>query len=88
MLELTRVESALVDLSEALDADGYALALEVGAPDRLRVRIVAGPQACEDCLIPKSMMQSMIGNALQSAGLGVTSFELEYPVEGHGAAAR
>jgi len=46
------------------------------------VQITAGPEACEDCLIPRSMMESMIETAVNGAGLPLPTLDVVYPVEG------
>ena len=53
------IGNALQPIVAALAADGYQLSatFEGGS---LKVGIVAGPDACEDCLVPKSMMTVMI----------------------------
>jgi hypothetical protein len=85
MVNVAAVESALTPISGALAADGYELAVSQPSGDLLRVQISAGPEACEECLIGKSMMQSMIETALKSAGLQVPPLDVVYPVEGPGA---
>jgi hypothetical protein len=74
-------------VSGALEADGYRLAVSAPEINRLRVEIIAGPEACDDCLVPKSMMEKMLEAALGGAGLPSLPLEVVYPVEGHGAAA-
>jgi hypothetical protein len=87
MVNLTQVKSALSPVAGALDADGYLLGLSLEQDDRLRVVISAGPEACEECLVPKSLMETMISTALKGAGIPALDLQVEYPVEGHGAAA-
>jgi hypothetical protein len=66
-----------VALSSALEADGYHLAIEeLGA--KLSVVITAGPDACEDCLVPKDLMRSMLGSEL---GVDGSLIDLTYPVD-------
>jgi hypothetical protein len=79
-LDGVALSSVLKPVSAALAADGYELsaALESGA---LRVAIAAGPDACEDCLVPKSMMLSMIKSVLHDAGVELAQVELTYPNE-------
>ncbi len=43
--------------------------------------IAAGPDACEDCLVPKGMMADMIRNVLHDAGVEAGELELTYPNE-------
>jgi hypothetical protein len=87
VVNLGEVESAFGPVSGALEADGYRLAVSASETNRLRVEVIAGPEACEDCLIPKSMLEKMLVAALGGVGLPSLPLELVYPVEGHGAAA-
>jgi hypothetical protein len=82
MVNVAAVESALIPISGALEADGYLVAVSLPTDDLLRVQISAGPDACEECLISKPMMQSMIETALKGAGLQVPPLDVVYPVEG------
>lgn len=73
--------SALAPFSSGLAADGYVL--EVGRSDSggLRVEIVAGPDACEDCLIPKEMFTGMLSSRLSSRGVEFSDLSLVYPAD-------
>ena len=76
--DMESVVSALHPYSSGLQADGYSL--EVGLEgDGLHVEIVAGPEACEDCLIPKDMFTPMIASTLNSKGLAFEQITLVYP---------
>jgi hypothetical protein len=79
-LDVAALSAVLQPVSVALAADGYELsaALERGA---LKVAIAAGPDACEDCLVPKAMMRDMIKSVLSDAGVEAAEFELSYPNE-------
>jgi hypothetical protein len=61
------VDAALADLRAMLQADGFELQWEQQA-DAVEVRIAAGPEACDECLVPRPMLETMIGDALSSAG--------------------
>jgi len=74
------LDHALEPVSSALAADGYVLSARF-EEDALTVRIAAGPDACEDCLIPKSLMARMIGSALADAGVAAGRVDLTYPDE-------
>jgi hypothetical protein len=87
MSTMTEYETALATVADALAADGYLLALSQAAPDKLILEIQAGPQACEDCLLPKTMMQKLCESSITSAGLETMTLQIIYPVEGQGAAA-
>ena len=64
-------------LASTLEADGYHLAIEE-LDSRLSVTITAGPDACEDCLVPKDLMKVMLEQAL---GVPAQSIGLRYPGE-------
>jgi len=77
---VTSVEEALSPVSEMLAADGYRLT--VSSDDRAvaHVTISAGPEACEECLAPKAVVEAIILKNLEENGLS-TTVELEYPNE-------
>jgi hypothetical protein len=67
-------ERAVV-LASALAADGYRMEFaEKG--DRLRVTIIATPDACADCLVPKDLMRGMLE---QQLGIPADRIDLTYP---------
>lgn len=72
------LERALAPVASALAADGYELTARF-EEDALAVRIAAGPAACEDCLVPKSLMARMIVSALTDAGVPAGQVDLTYP---------
>ena len=71
--------SALAPFSSGLAADGYALEVSRSASGGLRVEIVAGPDACEDCLIPREMFTGMLSSRLTSEGVEFSDLSLVYP---------
>jgi len=82
MLNLAVVESALRPVTEALEADGYTLEVSASENHGLRLEVIAGPEACEDCLVPKAMMERMVETALGGAGMTPLALEIVYPVDG------
>jgi hypothetical protein len=66
-----------VALRSALAADGYLMDIAADG-DRIRVTISATPQACADCLVPKDLMRSILGNTL---GVPPDAIDLSYPSE-------
>ena len=56
-------QKQLDQLKQTLQADDYRMDVDVQG-DAADVAIVAGPNACEECLVPKSLMQSMLGPVL------------------------
>ncbi|MQA32092.1 hypothetical protein [Modestobacter roseus] len=76
---MTVDEKQLDQLRQTLQADDYRLDVDL-AGERADVRIVAGPDACEECLVPKPLMQQMLAPVL---GVDPASIDLTYPVDGH-----
>jgi hypothetical protein len=70
-------EEGLATIRQSLEADGYLLDVTENG-DRLDARISAGPDACEDCLVPKDLMKVMLEQAL---GVPAQSIEVRYPDE-------
>lgn len=73
--------SALNPFASGLAADGYELEVSSPGGGRLAVEIVAGPDACEDCLIPKEMFTAMISSRLSSEGVAFSELTLAYPTD-------
>lgn len=71
-------DAALAPMADMLAADGYGLALS-GDDARLRIEVVPGPDACEECLVPQSIFQSIATKYLQEKGL-TPEVEIVYPV--------
>jgi hypothetical protein len=66
-----------VALTSALEADGYHMAIEE-ADAKLSVIITAGPDACEDCLVPKDLMRGILATTL---GVEGDSIDITYPAD-------
>ena len=64
-------------LASTLEADGYHLAIEE-LDSRLAVTITAGPDACEDCLVPKDVFR---GIAAHQLGIDGDLIDITYPVD-------
>ncbi len=65
------------DLRASLAADGYELEM-AEASGRVSVTIIATPQACADCLVPKDLMRGILG---QTLGVAPERIDLTYPRE-------
>jgi hypothetical protein len=70
----------LAPLSRALESDGYGLEVALG-PDLISLQVVAGPEACADCLVPRELMEQMFRARLPAGatGLGHDNVALSYP---------
>jgi hypothetical protein len=66
-----------VALTSALEADGYHMAIEE-ADAKLSVIITAGPDACEDCLVPKDVFRGIASHQL---GIDGDLIDITYPVD-------
>lgn len=73
-------QAELEEFRKSLAADGYRLDVDVRA-ESAEVRIIAGPDACADCLVAKPMMRSMLAPVL---GVAADNIDLRYPTD-HGA---
>jgi hypothetical protein len=71
---------ALRPISQALESDGYNVAVELDGGE-VTVRVSAGPDACAECLVPKPLMRELVLQALGDAGIGIAADEvkLAYP---------
>lgn len=74
---MTLNQSGLATVRSTLEADGYRLEVTEDG-ERVGVQIVATPDACEDCLVPKPLMRTMLQDAL---GVAEQSIDLTYPGE-------
>ncbi len=75
MIDAERVR--VLDMS--LGEDGYHLEV-AEAGDRVRVTIVATPEACADCLVPPELMRGILG---QTLGVPEDAIDLTYPATSH-----
>ena len=70
-------QAQLEQLKQTLQADDYRLDVDLHG-DSADVAIVAGPNACEECLVPKPLMRSMLAPVL---GVQPESIRLVYPTD-------
>jgi hypothetical protein len=47
-----------------LAADGYDLNWSLTGPDKVQIQIVAGAEACADCLVPLPVIEGIMTDAL------------------------
>jgi len=81
-MNVDQVETALHPISEILAADGYELSLVMTGTDNIRVEVHAGPDVCEDCLIPKDSFIAIASKYLNDQGISPT-IEVIYPSDSH-----
>jgi hypothetical protein len=58
------LDGALGKFRDMLASDGYVLHWELTEQHRVVVQIEAGPEACEDCLVPLPIMEAIMSDAL------------------------
>ncbi len=58
------LDTALRGLRDTLEADGYSLDWSVEDRHEIAVRVLAGPDACADCLVPIEIMRTILSDAL------------------------
>lgn len=75
------LDSALQPMRTQLAADGYELAADLDADRVLELRVVAGADACEECLVPKDLFASMVSDQLTSSGVSVDEIKVAYPAD-------
>jgi len=59
-----KIDAALQGLRDTLETDGYVLEWSMEEEDRIGIRVFAGSDACEDCLVPPELMRSIVDNEL------------------------
>jgi hypothetical protein len=70
-------QAQLENLQQTLQSDGYSMDVDVQG-ENANVAIVAGPEACEECLVPKDLMRMMLEPAL---GVAADRITLVYPTD-------
>jgi hypothetical protein len=59
-----QVDVALQGIRDTLGADGYELQWSIEEPNQIGITVVAGADACADCLVPPEIMRAILSNAL------------------------
>jgi hypothetical protein len=76
------VADAIAQLQGMLAPDDYQLVWKPDGPGAISLEIVAGADACAECLVPKPVMLGIVNHLLGDVGVHAT--ELVYPVDaGH-----
>jgi hypothetical protein len=70
------LDDALQGLRDVLGADGYRLDYAVHGDRELVVSVLAGPDACADCLVPRQVMEGILADALQETPYTVARVEM------------
>ena len=70
------LKDALQQLRDVLTGDGYDLDWALSAGNQLAVKVIAGPDACADCLVPQPIMAAILTDALSATPYTLESIEL------------
>ena len=70
------VDGALQGLRDVLGADGYRLDYAVEGERALLVSVLAGPDACADCLVPEPVMAGILADALSATPYTVARIDM------------
>lgn len=76
-----RVEAAIAGMRQAIQADGADLVVEGVEGSVARMRLVFGPDVCEECILPNEMLRSMLLTAVRKTVPEITDVSLEDPRE-------
>lgn len=79
-IDLSAADAAISATRKGLEASGFSVVC-AGAGDVLTVSVLAGPDACAECLVPKAVLQSIVGGELAAGGVTVQGVEIVYPVD-------
>lgn len=75
------IDAALEPMRQQLNADGYGLRTQITPNQVLEVEVVAEEGACEECLIPKDLFGTMLGDQLGEAGATFADIRVSYPTD-------
>ncbi len=70
------IDGALEPLRGVLTADGYGLEWSLTEANRIVIRVVAGADACADCLVPVQVMEAIMTDALDGTPYALDHVEL------------
>lgn len=71
------ISGPVEEIRAMLGPDGYDVQWRLDEPDAIALTIVAGPEACADCLVPKPVMMSIVDGMFE--GVGVRVSDIVYP---------
>jgi hypothetical protein len=73
------LDKALIDVKEGLALDGYILIAKQQEEGIVEIVIEAGPEACSECLSPKSILESIIRRALEENQVAYKKINITLP---------
>lgn len=73
------LEEALSDIKMTLENDGFEFSCEQKQEGNIDVYIIAGPNACKDCLMSESILEMIIKDSLSGHGIFYTNLTMHMP---------
>ena len=80
-MNLEEISVSLDAVRQTLEASGFELELDEPEEQKLQVTVRPGPEACPECLVPKSMFKRIVIDSLGTAGAAQPSVSIRYPVD-------
>jgi hypothetical protein len=69
------IGEALAEVCSVLESDGFTGAWQLTGADVV-FRVGLGTADCEDCLVPRAVLELMVGSALAPTGLRLARLEM------------
>jgi hypothetical protein len=79
-MDLKLVGVAIEGTRQSLDAAGYSIDCR-NQENRLILVVKPRENACEDCLVPKEVMASIVDGELREKGIAVGGIDIIYPAD-------
>ena len=79
MTDVARMSSALDEYRQMLEADHADIELLGVRDGTVTVRLVLGPEACAECVLPKPMLEAVLLDGLRRLDSGVRAVVVNDP---------
>ena len=79
-IDLAAADQAISETRKSLEASGFSVtcADEGGV---LTLSLTAGPEACADCLVPRAVLELIVGRELAERGVQAGGVRVVYPAD-------
>jgi Fe-S cluster biogenesis protein NfuA len=71
-----RLDEALAQIEAVIASDGFTCDWQQNADGTIKLRILETETACQECLVPKAVIQAILDDALAGTDHKVTDIEL------------
>jgi hypothetical protein len=79
-LDLAAADQAISETRKSLEASGFSVAC-ADNDGVLTISLTAGPDACAECLVPRAVLESIVGRELADRGVQAGGVRVVYPVD-------